>query len=116
MIFAAPQYIITKYFVGCYIGWAHSTVNFRLKEKTRFTFDTAIDTFQTGKKTFVNTVFAKNEKVATALNQFVDAQTAYTKAAVKAGTDVGAKLAEEGVKLAQEAMKFDFTKAFQVKR
>lgn len=75
-----------------------------------FTLDSTIDSIQTGKKTFVNTVFAQNEQVATALNQFVDAQTAYTKAAVKAGTDVATKLAQEGVKVAQEAMKFDYAK------
>lgn len=88
-----------------------------------FTLDTAIDTIQTSKKTFVNTVFAQNEKVASALNQFVDAQTEYTKAAVKAGTDVATKLAQEGVKVTQEAVKVDFTKvaetfskAFQAKK
>lgn len=78
-----------------------------------FTFDTAIDTIQTGKKTFVNTVFAKNEVVAKALNEFVDAQTAYTKSAVKAGTDVATKLSSEAVKMAQEATKFDYTKAVE---
>ncbi len=75
-----------------------------------FTIDPAIDAIQTGKKTFVNTVFAQNEKIATALNQFVDAQTEYTKAAVKAGTDVATKLAQEGMKAAQDAMKFDYAK------
>lgn len=78
-----------------------------------FTLDTAIDTFQTGKKQFVSTVFAKNESVAKALNEFVDAQTAYTKSAVKAGTDVATKLGTEATKLAQEASKFDYTKAYE---
>lgn len=78
-----------------------------------FTLDTAIDTIQTNKKTFVNTVFANHEVVAKALNQFVDAQTEYTKSAVKAGTDVGTKLASEAVKAAQEVSKFDFTKAYE---
>ena len=77
-----------------------------------FTIDTTIDAIQTGKKNFVNTVFAKHEAVAKALNEFVDAQTAYTKEAVKAGTSVATKLSSESVKLAQEASKFDYTKAF----
>ena len=78
-----------------------------------FTLDAAIDAIQTGKKTFVNTVFANQEKVADALNQFVDAQTTYTKNAVKAGTDVATKLSSEAVKAAQEASKFDYTKAYE---
>lgn len=88
-----------------------------------FTLDTTIDAIQTGKKQFVNTVFAQNKTVAEALNQFVDAQTEYTKAAAKAGTDVATKLASESVKAAQEAAKFDFakatetfTKSFQAKK
>ena len=88
-----------------------------------FTIDTTIDAIQTGKKNFVNTVFANQEKVAEALNQFVDAQTAYTKSAAKAGTDVATKLSSETVKAVQEAAKFDFskayadlTKSFQVKK
>lgn len=78
-----------------------------------FTLDTAIDTIQTSKKQFVSTVFAKHESVAKALNEFVDAQTAYTKSAAKAGTDVAAKLGTEATKLAQEVSKFDYTKAYE---
>lgn len=88
-----------------------------------FTLDTTIDSIQTGKKNLVNTMFAQNKTVAEALNKFVDAQTAYTKSAVKAGTDAATTLASEGVKAAQEASKFDyskvtdaFTKAFQAKK
>ena len=51
-----------------------------------FTLDTTIDAIQTGKKQFVNTVFAKNETIAKTLNEFVDAQTAYTKEAITAGS------------------------------
>ena len=75
-----------------------------------FTLDTTIDAVQTAKKQFVNTAFANHEAVAKALTGFVDAQTEYTKAAVKAGTDVSTKLASEAVKLGQEAAKFDYTK------
>jgi hypothetical protein len=88
-----------------------------------FTLDTTIDAVQTAKKQFVNTAFANQKNVADALNGFVDAQTAYTKSAVKAGTDTATKLASEAVKAAQEAAKVDFskmtetfTKAFQAKK
>jgi hypothetical protein len=77
-----------------------------------FTLDTTIDSVQTAKKQVVNTVFAKQEKVAEALNSFVDAQTTYTKGAVKATTDVANTLYNESVRMAQEAMKYDWTKYF----
>lgn len=76
-----------------------------------FTPDATIDLIQTGKKNFVNTVFAKQEKIAEALNGFVDAQTAYTKSAFKATQDSATKLTSEAVKMTQEAAKFDFAKA-----
>jgi hypothetical protein len=44
----------------------------------------AIDAVQTSKKQFVET-FVKHEGIARAFNDFVDAQTKYTKAAVDAG-------------------------------
>lgn len=76
-----------------------------------FTVDTAIDTIQTAKKEAVKT-FVKHEAIAKSLNEFVDAQTAYTKQAAKAGQDVATKLASETVKLTQEAAKFDYAKSF----
>lgn len=92
-----------------------------------FITDTIIDAVQNGKKQFVNTVFANNESVAKALSGFVDAQTAYTKEAVKAGTNTATTLASEATKAVQEAAKFDFvgaakkaneqfTKTFTVKK
>jgi hypothetical protein len=78
-----------------------------------FITDTFIDTVSNGKKQFVNTVFAQNKTIADALNGFVDAQTAYTKQAVKAGTDTATKLGSEAVKLATDAAKFDFAKSFE---
>jgi hypothetical protein len=48
-----------------------------------FTYS-AIDAVQTSKKQFVET-FIKHEGIAKALNEFVDSQTKYTKAAVDAG-------------------------------
>jgi hypothetical protein len=75
-----------------------------------FTFDTVIDTVAAAKKQVVNTMFAKNETIAKSLNEFVDAQTAYTKEAVKASTNVATKVGQEVVKVTQEAMKYDYTK------
>lgn len=62
-----------------------------------FTFDLIIDTIQNGKKQFVNT-YVTNKEVAAALNEFVDAQTAYTKNAAKAGTEMLTKLGTEATK------------------
>jgi len=44
----------------------------------------AIDAVQTSKKQFVET-FVQHKDIARVLNQFVDAQTQYTKSAVDAG-------------------------------
>ena len=60
-------------------------------------------------KQFVKT-FVQNEKVAEAMNTFIDAQSSYTKQAAKVGTDTFATLTSEMVKTTQEAMKFDYTK------
>ena len=74
-----------------------------------FTLDATIDAVQNGKKQFVKT-FVQNEKVADAMNTFIDEQAAYTKKAAKVGTDTLTTLTSEFVKTAQEAMKFDYTK------
>ena len=74
-----------------------------------FTFDASIDAFQNGKKQFVNT-FVTNESVKETLNSFVDAQTAYTKAAFETGTETAASLAKEMTKSLSEVAKFDYTK------
>ena len=74
-----------------------------------FTLDATIDAVQTGKKQFVKT-FVQNEKIAEAMNTFIDAQASYTKQAAKVGTDTFATLSSEMVKTSQEAMKFDYTK------
>lgn len=74
-----------------------------------FTADTIIDTIQNSKKTAVN-VFVTNDTVKTALNSYVDAQTAYTKDVVKTATDTGTVLMQEFVKTMQDAMKFDYAK------
>ena len=74
-----------------------------------FTLDATIDAVQTGKKQFVKT-FVQNEKIAEAMNTFIDAQASYTKQAAKVGSDTIATLTSEMVKTTQEAMKFDYTK------
>lgn len=43
-----------------------------------------VDAIQTAKKTFVST-FVQHEQFKTVLNNFIDAQTAYTKAAIDSG-------------------------------
>jgi hypothetical protein len=79
-----------------------------------FALDSTIDTIQSSKKTFVNT-FVTNKTIAAAMNDFVDAQTEYTKKAVKTGTETATTFMTEFTKMAQEAGKFDFTKAFAKK-
>jgi len=74
-----------------------------------FTTDAVIDTVQTGKKTFVNT-FVTNETVKESLIKFIDAQAEYTKKATKVGMDTMTTMAQEAVKVGQEAMKFDYAK------
>ena len=76
-----------------------------------FTADAIIDTVQTGKKTFVNT-FVTNEAVKESLVKFIDAQADYTKKAAKVSLDTFTTLSSEVVKQAQEATKYDFTKAY----
>ena len=74
-----------------------------------FTLDATIDAVQNGKKQFVKT-FVQNEKIADAMNLFIDAQASYTKQAFKVGVDTATALASETTKTVQEAMKFDYTK------
>ena len=74
-----------------------------------FTLDATIDAVQTGKKQFVKT-FVQIEKVADAMNSFIDAQASYTKQAAKVGMDTATTLVSESTKAMQEAMKFDYTK------
>lgn len=74
-----------------------------------FTLDTVIDTVQSGKKTFVNS-FVTNETIKSAMIDFIDAQTAYTKEAAKAGTDMFTTVTKEAVSAVQSAAKFDYAK------
>ncbi len=74
-----------------------------------FTLDATIDAVQGAKKQFVNT-FVQNENVAKALNNFVDAQSEYTKKAAKTTMDTATSLTQEMVKGATELAKFDYAK------
>lgn len=87
-----------------------------------FTLDATIDAVQTGKKAFVNT-FVTNEAVKSALLNFVDAQSEYTKKAVKAGSDAATLVTQEMIKSSRELAQFDYNKfaetlqkAFQIKK
>ena len=77
-----------------------------------FTADAIIDAVQTGKKTFVNT-FVTNETVKAPLIKMIDTHYDYTKKMAKAGQDAVTTMTSEAVKHAQEATKFDFTKAYE---
>lgn len=74
-----------------------------------FTFDPVIDAIQTGKKSFISS-FVTNDKVAKSLNEFVDSQTAYTKEAVKATTNMMTTVMSETTKSLQDLTKFDYAK------
>ena len=74
-----------------------------------FTIDTTVDTVQNSKKQMINT-FVTNDNVKEALNSFVDAQTEYTKAAIKATQNTVTSVAQEITKAITEAAKFDYTK------
>lgn len=76
-----------------------------------FTLDTTIDAIQTSKKQFVKT-FVQNEAIAEALTKFVDAQTEYTKNAVKVSTNTVSTLADEAVKATKQISSIDYAKMF----
>jgi ribosomal protein L18 len=78
-----------------------------------FTSDFYIDAIQNGKKMLVNSM-VQHDGIRTALNNFVDGQTAYTKSAIKVGTEVGTRLAEEAVEAMTQTTNFDLSKFFKV--
>lgn len=73
------------------------------------TFDAMIDAVQTSKKKVVET-FVTDKKVAETLDKFIDAQTEYTKSAMKNTSDTVLGLTQQMMKACQEATKFDYTK------
>lgn len=70
--------------------------------------DAAIDAVQSSKKQFVNT-FVTHEGIARSLNQFVDAQTSYTKSAISAGTTAAISM---GMTLSSKEFFDEITKNF----
>jgi hypothetical protein len=74
-----------------------------------FTVDSMVDTIQNSKKQFVN-IFVQNKVIAQALNDFVDAQSEYTKNAFKTNFDAGSRVTQELVRSATELTKFDYSK------
>ncbi len=76
-----------------------------------FTLDATIDAVQTGNKNIVNT-FVQNESIKEALVKVIDSQADMTKKFVKQTTDTVTVFATEFNKVAQEATKFDFNKAY----
>lgn len=75
--------------------------------------DFFIDQIQTAKKTAVST-FVQHDGIKTALNGFIDGQTAYTKSAVKVATEISTRLTEETLNAINEATNFDLAKFFKV--
>lgn len=71
-----------------------------------FAYDTVIDTVQNGQKEFVK-MTVKNEKIADAINEFVDAQTEYVKGVVEAGIETSKAISSEMVNIATTPAKFD---------
>ena len=74
-----------------------------------FTLDATIDAVQGAKKQFVST-FVQNEAIAKALNEYVDAQSEYTKKAVKTAMDTTTVVTQEVVRNISEMAKVDYTK------
>ena len=70
---------------------------------------TALDTFQSAKKTAIDT-FVKHEGLAKTLNKFVDAQAEYTKKAVEATFTASSQIAST---LSDKAFYADNMKALQ---
>ena len=74
-----------------------------------FAYETVIDSVQESKKLFVKS-FVTNQSVADALSNFIDAQSKYTKEAVKVSLDTATAVMNETIKAHKEATKFDYTK------
>jgi len=71
------------------------------KENEMFDTDEFIDTVQDAKKTMVKTL-VQNEAIAKSLTAFVDAQTAYTKDAIKATASAMGIISNEVAKSVEE--------------
>lgn len=77
-----------------------------------FTPEFAINTIQSGKKTFVNS-FVTDETMKSTMLKFIDAQTEYTNQFVKTTTELGTTLATHATKTLTDVSKMDVTKVFE---
>jgi hypothetical protein len=79
------------------------------KGEIMFTLDSTIEAVQNSKKQVVST-FVQNEVLAKAFNDFIDAQTDYTRKALKTSTDTMTTVGQEFAKTVAETAKTDYTK------
>ena len=73
-----------------------------------FTVEKLVDTIQNSKKQFVET-FVKQEDVRDSLNEFIDAQTEYTKTVVDTATKLTKTVSDEATKLVKEVSEYDWS-------
>ena len=73
-----------------------------------FTVEKLVDTIQNSKKQFVET-FVKQEDVRDSLNEFIDAQSEYTKTVVDTATKLTKTVSEEATKLVKEVAEYDWS-------
>ena len=73
-----------------------------------FTVEKLVDTIQNSKKQFVET-FVKQEDMRNSLNEFIDAQTKYTKTVVDTATKLTKTVSDEATKLVKEMTEYDWS-------
>ena len=73
-----------------------------------FTVEKLVGTIQNSKKQFVET-FVKQEDVRDSLNEFIDAQSEYTKTVVDTATKLTKTVSEEATKLVKEVAEYDWS-------
>jgi cell division septum initiation protein DivIVA len=74
-----------------------------------FLVEKFIDTVQNSKKQFVET-FVKQEQIRDSLNEFIDAQTEYTKSVWETMTKIGKTTVDETGKAVKEMSTYDWSK------
>ena len=73
-----------------------------------FTVEKLVDTIQNSKKQFVET-FVKQEDMRNSLNEFIDAQTKYTKTVVDTANTLTKTVSDEATKLVKEVSEYDWS-------
>jgi len=74
-----------------------------------FTVEKLVDTIQNSKKQFVET-FVKQENIRDSLNEFIDAQTKYTKTVVDTANTITKTVSDEATKMVKEVADYDWSK------